>query len=126
MYAMSAVPADPAPVTVPAAFDDFYELEYRALTRLAFALTGSTGVAEDLVQETMLRAYKHWNRIAEYDKPGAWARRVLINLATSRRRRIAREAKLLVRIGRSTNEELLDRDDSDVWKAVRTLPPREA
>ena len=43
--------------------------------------------AEEIAQEALLRAHREWDRIARYDKPGAWVRRVTINLATSSRRR---------------------------------------
>src|SRR5690348_828186 len=100
-------------------FDDFYEAEYRPLSRLALALTGSKPGAEDLVQETMLRTYRHWAKVATYDKPGAWARRVLLNLATSRGRRLAVEARGLVKLRNSTPRTITTEFDDELWSAVR-------
>ena len=96
MYVVSAPeitrPLPAEPVVDEGAFDDFYRREHVKLLRLAYVLTGSRAIAEELVQETMLRVLRHWGRHAELEQPGAWARRILINLATSRgRRRLACE-----------------------------------
>jgi RNA polymerase sigma factor (sigma-70 family) len=110
-----------------AQFDDFYEAEYQPLLRLAYVLTGSTTVAEELVQETMLRAYRHWSKVSAYDKPGAWGRRVLINLATSRGRRLTAEARALVRF-RGGHAPVAEprAENAEVWAALRKLPARQA
>lgn len=58
--------------------------------RLVGAITlwcGSREVAEEVVQDAFARAYRAWYRIRQLDRPGAWVRRVAINLATSRFRR---------------------------------------
>lgn len=124
MHAMEMVePVVPAAPT--AAFDDFYEEQYQSLMRLAWAFAGSKGVAEDLVQETMLRVFRHWSRVGNYDRPGAWARRVLLNLATSRGRRLAVEARGLARLGKP-RDTTPPPDDDDIWALVRALPKREA
>jgi RNA polymerase sigma factor (sigma-70 family) len=53
---------------------------------------GSTELAEDLTQETMLRVWKHWETVSAMDRPDRWALRVGFNLAKSgwRRRRVER------------------------------------
>jgi RNA polymerase sigma-70 factor (ECF subfamily) len=108
-------------------FEDFYDAEFVPLRRLAYVLTGSAVVAEDLVQETMLRVYSHWSRVATYDKPGAWARRVLCNLATSRGRRLRAEARALVRLRGGRAHGAAPRPESaELWGALRALPPRQA
>ena len=129
MYAMSAVEGEAGSNEAPLVsdgFDAFYEREYQPLCRLALAFTKSPAVAEDLVQETLLRAYRHWESVSGYDKPGAWARRVLCNLATSRGRRLAVEARGLLRMrGDSRHAHIEERDD-ELWSAVRRLPKRES
>jgi RNA polymerase sigma-70 factor (ECF subfamily) len=111
--------------TTTAEFDAFYGEQYQPLMRLAWALAGSKAVAEDLVQETMLRVYRHWSKVAGYDRPGAWARRVLLNLATSRGRRLTVEARGLARLGKP-RDTTPPPDDEDIWTLVRALPKREA
>ena len=75
------------------------------MVALAAAVSGSAELAEDVAQEAMVRARRHWDRVSAYDKPGTWVRRVTINLALSSRRRIALEAKAALR-GRSGANQL--------------------
>jgi RNA polymerase sigma-70 factor, ECF subfamily len=128
MTAVGTLPGqtDEVPMTVAADFDAFYTREYAALMRLGYVLCGSRGVAEELVQETMLRAFRHWSRIADYERPGAWARRVLCNLATSRGRRLTAEARALSRMRERPPEPALSAESMELWNAVRALPARQA
>ena len=48
---------------------------------MAFMLTGDLGTAQDLTQEAFLRTWVRWSRVAKYDDPLGWTRRVLYNLA---------------------------------------------
>lgn len=111
-------------------FEALYQAEYRPLLALAFTLTGSRAAAEELVQETFLRVCLRWNRLAAYDRPGGFARRVLLNLATSRARRLAAEARALARLDRrrATDEggHVLSSGSAEFWAAVRSLPRRQA
>jgi RNA polymerase sigma factor (sigma-70 family) len=50
------------------------------LLRTGFLMTGNPKDAEDLVQETLLRVARRWNRVRLMDHPAAYARRVLVNL----------------------------------------------
>ena len=61
-------------------FDVFYRNSSRRLYGQAYVLTGSRETAQDLTHEAFLRAWKHWQRIADYEGPEAWTRRVLHNL----------------------------------------------
>lgn len=111
----------------PLPFDEVYQREYRALLGLGFVLTGSRPIAEDLVQDTFAEAHKRWGKVATYDNIEAWLRRVLVNKATSRGRRLIAEAKMLtiVRARRAPDVTIPD-DSSEVWAAVRALPKRQA
>ena len=108
-------------------FGAFYRREYRAVRAVAWALTGNGWSAEDVAQEAFLRAHREWARIASYDEPGAWVRRVAINLATSVLRRRAREATALLRLGgRRDDGWTMPEADAEFWSAVRSLPRRQA
>lgn len=103
-------------------FDDFYVREFRAMVAVAAAASGSHLLAEDLAQEAMTRVYKRWDRISRYDKPGAYARRVTINLAISRRRRdevAASRARAAVSLPPPPEPH------DEVWKALATLPGKQ-
>jgi RNA polymerase sigma-70 factor, ECF subfamily len=77
-------PADPA-----ADFDQLYQVHFGRVLAAAYALTGDPQTAQDLTQEAFCRAWQRWSRIAAYDDPLAWVRRVVTNLANSRWRRLA-------------------------------------
>jgi RNA polymerase sigma-70 factor (ECF subfamily) len=108
-------------------FASFYERERASVLGLAFVLCGRLGVAEELTQEAFLRAFRDWDRLAGYDEPGAWVRRVVANLATSSWRRRASETKAMVRLrARREPPQELHTDDDEFWASVRALPTRQA
>jgi RNA polymerase sigma-70 factor (sigma-E family) len=61
-------------------FDCFAGGAWDPLLRTGYLMTGDAKDAEDLVQETLLRVARRWNRVRSMDHPAAYARRVLINL----------------------------------------------
>lgn len=69
-------------------FDELYRAQYGNVVAMAYALTGDLAEAQDLTQEAFCRTWQRWGRIASYDDPLAWIRRVVANLATSRWRRL--------------------------------------
>lgn len=113
-------------------FTTLYEREHGPLLRIAYGLTGSRAEAEELVQETFVRCYQRWRTVERYDRPGAWLRRVLINLSASRGRRLAVEVRALTRLGSRARRDHDPADagggagDEEFWAAVRRLPRRQA
>lgn len=108
-------------------FDEVYQREYQALLGLGFVLTGSRPIAEDLVQDTFTEVHKRWAEVANYDNLGAWLRRVMVNKATSRGRRLVSEAKMLTTFrNRRVPDITIPEHTGDVWAAVRRLPRRQA
>jgi RNA polymerase sigma-70 factor, ECF subfamily len=109
-------------------FAAFYAANRRAVTGLAYTLTGSWPAAEDIAQEAFVRAYRDWRRVGDFERPDSWVRTVAVHLATSRGRRLAAEARALTRLRgrRSELTEPLPDDDEDFWQAVRRLPRRQA
>ena len=107
-------------------FDAFFRREYAPMVALAAAVSGSTEAAEDVAQEAMLRARRHWERVRAYDRPGTWVRRVTINLAISSRRRLAAEAKArLAWWERREPAEHPEPLDPELLGALRALPPHQ-
>ena len=120
-------------VTVPAdyvaapTFESFFAAEYGRVVGLAFVLCGRRAVAEEVAQDAFVQAYRRWSVVSGYDDPGAWVRRVAVNLATSTLRRRTREARALARLaGRRTAPAELVVADEAFWEAVRQLPRRQA
>lgn len=60
------------------------------LLRVAVLLSGDRNQAEDLVQATFERTYRHWERARRAD-PQAYARKILVNLRIDRWRSSRRE-----------------------------------
>lgn len=107
-------------------FDTFYRQEYRSMLGMAIALSSDRATAEDLVQESFVAAHRRWDRVSQYDSPKAWVRRVLINRATSLRRRVGAELRAKARLGPLPNVEPdLSPETTEVWAAVRRLPGRQ-
>jgi RNA polymerase sigma-70 factor, ECF subfamily len=110
------------------AFDAFAQRERSALLAFAWSLTGSLPAAEELVQEALAAAWAAWDRVSDFDKPGAWARKVVANRAATRRRSAGREARALGRLGfrRVADKVDLPHGDAELWGLVRALPARQA
>jgi RNA polymerase sigma-70 factor, ECF subfamily len=109
-------------------FDDFYTRGYRRCTALGYALTGSVVDADDLVQEAFSTAYRRWSEIAAYDDPLAWVRKVMVNNAMSRGRRLRREVLAMARFGNRPQlvAAAIDERDRELWHLVSTLPKQQA
>lgn len=113
--------------TLHSPFDAFYAREFRPVVGLVFVLSGSSWVAEETTQDAFLAAYLAWDRVSSYESPEAWVRRVALNRAVSTVRRRTNEGRALLRLaGRRQSIGRLPAEDEDFWRAVRTLPPRQA
>lgn len=122
------VPRDEELTVAYESFESFYKKEFRSVVGLAYALSGSRLGAEDLAQEAFIKAHEKWERISGYDKPGAWVRRVVANLAVSGFRRRSAEKKALSRLAGQRPQGLsdLEPEDEEFWQMVRDLPKRQA
>jgi RNA polymerase sigma-70 factor (ECF subfamily) len=109
-------------------FEAFYRREYAAVVALAFALCGRGGAAEDLAQEAFLTTHRHWAKVGRYDRPDAFVRHVVANLAVSYARRRAAEGRALVRLAGRARSSVDDLEpvDAAFWQTVRSLPARQA
>lgn len=71
-----------------------YEAYSRPVASYAARLTGDAGIAEDVVQETFLRAWRHLHRLDPERSPLPWLMVVARNVALSHgRRRASRPAE---------------------------------
>lgn len=67
-----------------------FELEYPALIRKAYALTTDKELAQDLVQDTFVLAFSHWETLAHHPSPGGWLTLTLFNLVRNEQRKLCR------------------------------------
>ena len=80
-------------------FDEFYRREFSRVAVIAGTVAGDRAIGEDLAQEALAKAHGKWSHVSALDKPGAWVRRVAINLAIGRKRRLASETRALFKLG---------------------------
>jgi RNA polymerase sigma-70 factor (sigma-E family) len=60
-------------------FRDFMHARWPAMVRLAYALTGDQGHAEDVAQTAFARAYASWPKVRRTGNPEAYVRQIVIN-----------------------------------------------
>jgi len=114
-------------VTTPSdlrAFEAFFLAEYPRLVSMLTARFGDRAAAEDLAQDALVQAQRHWDHVGALDKPGAWVRRVALNRSANEHRRLGRERRARERLGRrpAGSGSAPDMADAALWAAVRTLP----
>ncbi|HJR18334.1 MAG TPA: SigE family RNA polymerase sigma factor [Actinomycetota bacterium] len=106
-------------------FREFFQAEFRPLRRLGYLLTGDWAEAEDLAQEAMVRTYRAWGRITERDRPGAYARSILVNRRRSLLRRSAVAAKHAEMLRAPEYQPAMGEEAMVLWEAIRSLPQRQ-
>jgi RNA polymerase sigma-70 factor (sigma-E family) len=79
-----------------AEFEEFVASHVDRLLRAAFLMSRDRVEAEDLVQECLLRVARRWPRVRRMRHPGAYARRILVNLALADAPRRGRRAAEIV------------------------------
>lgn len=92
------------------AFRGLVERHSRAVFRIAHRMTGSPQDAEDVVQETFLRAYKQLSRFESRANFGTWLHRIAVNcsidlLRARPRREAGADATDLEQFGTSDNSD---------------------
>src|SRR5258708_6133788 len=106
-------------------FEELYRREYPNLVAVARALTGDRHDGEDLVQDTMVKAFVKWDRIRVYQKPGAWCLRVLTHACRDHWHRRRTRARFIA--GQRHVEPSSEGPGVEFvsfWQAVRRLPER--
>lgn len=98
------------------AYDACFVVAYQA----AFRVVANRGEAEDIAQETMVRAYLRWSRVEHYVEP--WAVRVATNLALDNVRRRSRRFRVSVR---SEPAPAVADERLDLARAIARLPKRQ-
>jgi RNA polymerase sigma-70 factor (sigma-E family) len=107
-------------------FLEFFAAEFWPLRRVGFLLTGSWDQAEELAQEAMARTYAVWPRVRRYQRPAAYARKVLVNRHRSVLRRAVVEARhLLTSPPQDRHEPDFGGDDLVLWQALQQLSSRQ-
>jgi RNA polymerase sigma-70 factor (sigma-E family) len=111
-------------------FDQFVAAHVDDLLRTAYLIAWEQAEAEDLVQECLLKVARRWPRVRLMDQPRAYARRILVNLATDGARGRARRRVELDPPPPGAGERSVDPlaafdTHAELVEALGRLPPRQ-
>lgn len=101
---------------------------WSALHRTAFLLTGSQADADELLQDTLTRAYAAWTKVSRADDAAAYLHRMLVNEFLSHRRKAGWNRE---RVGLPTRDTAQDSHEAatiarlEQFDLLRRLPPRQ-
>jgi len=102
----------------PQAFDVFYREQWAKAVRLAWLMTGSRELAEDLVQDAFVHIGAKW---ASIQTPTAYLRVTVTNAVRAHARRESRKhARPIERV-----QPVLPRELDETWHLLERLPTRE-
>jgi RNA polymerase sigma-70 factor (ECF subfamily) len=118
------VPAGQQPGAGVAGFEALFVTEFPRVARAIHHIVGDRARADEVTQDAFVELLRHWRKVADYDRPDLWVRRVAIRKAQRERHRAWRRTEL--------ERTTLARDDiepptpaPEVLAAVRTLPPKQ-
>ena len=110
-----------------AAFADLVAARSGALFRTAYLVVGDHQLAQDLVQEALVKAYLAWPRLRDVTKAEVYVRRTIVTTAISwRRRRSFHERP----VDPLPDTSVADQTDGfaardELWGPLLELPPRQ-
>lgn len=70
-----------------AGYTAFFRDQFPRVVRTVYLILRDQARAEDVAQDAFVQLYRDWHRIADYERPDAWVRRIAIRLAMRGRRR---------------------------------------
>jgi RNA polymerase sigma factor (sigma-70 family) len=103
-------------------FTRFFEVEFQSVVRTAYFILHDRQSAEDIAQDAFAQLYLHWKKVAAYERPDAWVRRVAIRMAVRAAGREHRRRDLERDVAPSA---VANPRDFDLVRAVRQLPPQQ-
>jgi RNA polymerase sigma-70 factor (sigma-E family) len=110
-----------------AAFSEYAEARAATLFRTAYLMVGDHQLAQDLLQEALVKTLVAWPRLRDRDHLEAYTRRIIVTTSISwRRRRSFHERPVEVLPERSSSDpaDTVVTHDA-VIAALRTVPPRQ-
>ena len=100
-------------------FERLYRLIHADLYRLAYSFLRDHDDADEALQETLVRMYRHFESLKQVEKFPSWAMRILVNQCYTHRTRKGRHAYTPI-------EETTEKEDSEVMFQSGSAPnPRE-
>ena len=108
-------------------YAEFVAARSASMFRTAYLVIGDYQLAEDLLQESLVKVYVAWPRLHAPENAEAYTRRVIVTTAISwRRRRSFHEpptGELPDRVAADETDGITARDE--LWDHLHLLPPRQ-
>lgn len=110
-----------------AAFHEFVAAGSPRLFRTALLMVGDYQLAQDLLQESLVKTYVAWARLRDVANAEAYTRRVIVTTSTSWRRRSSFHERPAESLPDDVVADLADliAADADLWTHLHALPPRQ-
>lgn len=110
-------------------YEQFVAARLQPLLRYAMMLTGDPHLAEDLVQDTMVRVQLKWKRVVAADVPEIYVKRMLTNAYVDHRRG-SWLRRVVLRSELNDSRTVPDHatraaDRAEIWALLATLPRRQ-
>jgi RNA polymerase sigma-70 factor (sigma-E family) len=108
-----------------AGFDEYVAARGTALLRFAYLLTGDYHLAEDLLQEALVKVHRRWSGLRHDEQPTAYVRKAILRQYLSwRRRRSSGEVPSAAAPDFPAPGDHAQRlaDRSALWQALASLP----
>ena len=110
-----------------AAFREFVAVRSSRLFRTALLMVGDYQLAQDLLQESLVKTYVAWPRLRDVGNAEAYARRVIVTTSISWRRRNSFHERPAAALPDSVVADVADliAADADLWTHLHALPSRQ-
>ena len=109
------------------AYAEFVAARSASMFRTAYLVIGDYQLAEDLLQESLVKVYVAWPRLREVAKAEMYTRRVIVTTAISWRRRRSFGERPTGELPETAvpdpTERVTGRDE--LWNELHLLPPRQ-
>lgn len=108
-------------------FDEYAAGAWPWLYRYAYLLAGNHADAEDIAQQTLVKAYRSWSRIQDADSPTAYLRRIVTTTFLSHQRPMRHRMELLTDAPPETAHAPpgAPEERMALWPHVKDLPERQ-
>ncbi|HVF04661.1 MAG TPA: sigma-70 family RNA polymerase sigma factor [Frankiaceae bacterium] len=100
----------------------FYAQSYARLVGVVGAIAQDRDAAEEAVQDAFVRLLGQWSRVAAYDDPEAWVRKVALGFVSNRRRKLRNDLRALARLSPPSDQPPPGVDGVDLRRALAALP----
>ena len=108
-------------------FHEFVATRSASLLRTAYLVVGDHQLAQDLVQESLVKTYMAWQRLRDVRNAEAYARRVIVTTTISWRRRRSFDERPVEVLPEVVVADVADviAAEADLWTQLHALPPRQ-